>query len=58
MAPFFRDSNYTGEVPPMPTENKPAEPLPSLATGADLDAATWNDFVERLRHDCNRAGAF
>ncbi|MEB2514835.1 hypothetical protein SOP85_05215 [Pseudomonas sp. YuFO20] len=40
----------------MPTENKPAEQLPSLATGADLDAATWTDFVERLRHDCNGAG--
>jgi hypothetical protein len=40
----------------MPTENKPAEPLPSLATGAALDAATWTDFVERLRHDCNGAG--
>jgi hypothetical protein len=40
----------------MPTENKPAEPLPSLATGADLDAATWTDFLERLRYDCNGAG--
>lgn len=40
----------------MPTENKPAEPLPSLATGADLNPATWADFVERLRHDCNGAG--
>jgi hypothetical protein len=40
----------------MPTENKPAEPLPSLANGANLDATTWADFVERLRHDCNGAG--
>lgn len=40
----------------MPTENKPADPLPSLANGANLDAATWADFVERLRHDCNGAG--
>jgi hypothetical protein len=40
----------------MPTENKPAEPLPSLATGAALDASTWNDFVERLRYHCNGAG--
>ncbi|AZO90986.1 hypothetical protein BOO88_19510 [Stutzerimonas stutzeri] len=40
----------------MPTENKPTEPLPSLATGADLDAATWTDFVERLHHDGNGAG--
>jgi hypothetical protein len=40
----------------MPTENKPAEPEPSLATGADLDAATWTDFVDRLRHDCVGAG--
>ncbi|WP_223464814.1 hypothetical protein [Pseudomonas sp. GL-RE-26] len=36
----------------MPTENKPAEPIPSLASGADLNAATWTDFVERLRYDC------
>ncbi|TCV51353.1 hypothetical protein [Pseudomonas sp. 460] len=28
------------------------EPAPSLATGADLNAATWADFVQRLRHDC------
>jgi hypothetical protein len=40
----------------MPTEKKPADPLPSLATGADLNVATWADFVERLRHDCNGAG--
>jgi hypothetical protein len=40
----------------MPTENKPAEPIPSLATGANLDAATWTDFVQRLRYDCNGAG--
>lgn len=40
----------------MPTENKPAEPQPSLATGAALDSATWTDFVERLRYDCNGAG--
>jgi len=37
----------------MPTENKPAEPLPTLATGAALDASTWTDFVQRLRYDCN-----
>jgi hypothetical protein len=36
----------------MPTEKKPAEPAPSLATGHDLNAATWADFVQRLRHDC------
>ena len=36
----------------MPTENK----LPSLATGSDLSASTWADFVTRLRHDCNGAG--
>lgn len=40
----------------MPTENKPAEPLPTLATGAALDATTWTDFVERLRYHCNGAG--
>ena len=40
----------------MPTANKPAEPLPSLATGAALDASTWTDFVERLRYHCNGAG--
>ena len=33
----------------MPTENNTA---PSLATGHYLDAATWADFVQRLRHDC------
>ena len=36
----------------MPTENKPAESLPTLATGAALDASTWTDFVQRLRYDC------
>jgi hypothetical protein len=36
----------------MPTENKIAEPAPSLATGHNLDAATWTDFVQRLRYDC------
>lgn len=40
----------------MPTENNPAEPLPSLAAGAALDSATWTNFVERLRYDCNGAG--
>lgn len=40
----------------MPTENNPAEPLPSLATGAELNPATWADFVERLRYHCNGAG--
>ncbi|MCK8685310.1 hypothetical protein [Pseudomonas umsongensis] len=40
----------------MPTENKPAEPAPSLATGHELNAATWADFVQRLRYDCNEAG--
>lgn len=40
----------------MPTENKTAEPLPTLATGAALDASTWTDFVERLRYHCNGAG--
>ena len=28
----------------------------SLATGAKLDGATWADFVERLRHDCEGEG--
>ncbi|SEC02125.1 hypothetical protein SAMN05216205_1253 [Pseudomonas mohnii] len=37
----------------MLTENKPAEPAPSLATGHELNAATWSDFVARLRYDCN-----
>lgn len=37
----------------MTTDNEPA---PSLATGADLNAATWADFVQRLRHDCVGAG--
>lgn len=37
----------------MPTENQIAEPVPSLATGHGLDAATWADFVTRLRYDCN-----
>ncbi|MEN5313383.1 hypothetical protein [Pseudomonas koreensis] len=36
----------------MPTENKIAEPAPNLATGHHLDAATWADFVQRLRYDC------
>ncbi|MBD9600038.1 hypothetical protein IB252_09500 [Pseudomonas sp. PDM10] len=36
----------------MPTENNTAEPAPSLATGHYLDAATWADFVQRLRYDC------
>jgi hypothetical protein len=40
----------------MPTENKIAEPTPSLATGHTLNAATWTDFVQRLRHDCNGPG--
>jgi hypothetical protein len=40
----------------MPTENKTAEPLPSLATGAKLDPSTWADFVQRLRYDCVDAG--
>ena len=40
----------------MPTENKPAEPAPSLATGHALNESTWADFVQRLRHDCNGAG--
>lgn len=35
----------------MPTENKL-----SLATGDALTPATWADFVERLRHDCNGEG--
>ena len=37
----------------MPTENKIPEPAPSLATGHALDAATWADFVQRLRYDCD-----
>jgi hypothetical protein len=40
----------------MPTENKIAEPVSSLATGHDLSAATWTDFLQRLRHDCVGAG--
>lgn len=40
----------------MPTENKTADALPTLATGAALDASTWNDFLERLRYHCNGAG--
>lgn len=40
----------------MHTENKLAEPAPSLANGCDLNAATWADFVTRLRHDCVGAG--
>ena len=39
--------------PPMPTENQTPEPVPSLATGHPLNAATWTDFVHRLRYDCN-----
>ena len=38
---------------PMSTDGEPA---PSLATGADLNAATWSDLVQRLRHDCVRQG--
>ncbi|QXI57047.1 hypothetical protein HU759_018245 [Pseudomonas sp. OE 28.3] len=37
----------------MPEEHQIAEPVPSLATGHRLDAATWADFVTRLRYDCN-----
>ncbi len=37
----------------MPTENQTPEPVPSLATGHPLNAATWTDFVHRLRYDCN-----
>ncbi|ROM94434.1 hypothetical protein [Pseudomonas brassicacearum] len=40
----------------MPTENNPVQPLPSLATGHPLSAATWADFVQRLHHDCVGAG--
>ena len=40
----------------MPTENKLAEPLPSLATGHPLTPDTWADFFQRLRHDCVGAG--
>jgi len=40
----------------MPTKNKVAAPAPSLATGHELTAATWADFVTRLRHDCVGAG--
>jgi hypothetical protein len=40
----------------MPTENKPAEPIPSLATGHPLTPDTWTDFVKRLKHDCVGAG--
>ena len=40
----------------MPTENQIAEPAPSLASGHGLDAATWADFVTRLRYDCVGAG--
>lgn len=28
----------------------------SIAGGAELDAVTWADFVERLRHDCEGEG--
>lgn len=41
---------------PMPTENKTAEPPPSLATGAKLNSSTWANFVQRLHHDCVGAG--
>ncbi|PVZ52545.1 hypothetical protein C9422_30505 [Pseudomonas sp. B1(2018)] len=40
----------------MPTKHKIAEPTPSLAIGHDLSAATWTDFLQRLRHDCVGAG--
>lgn len=30
--------------------------MPSLATGHDLDTATWGDFVTRLHHDCAGPG--
>lgn len=40
----------------MPKENKIAEPIPSLATGHQICAATWADFVQRLHHDCVGAG--
>lgn len=40
----------------MPTKNKIAAPAPSLATGQELNTATWADFVTRLRHDCVGAG--
>ncbi|MHC8386819.1 hypothetical protein ACYZTM_01860 [Pseudomonas sp. MDT2-39-1] len=40
----------------MPTENKITEPVRSLATASTLDADTWADFVQRLRHDCVGAG--
>ena len=42
----------------MPIENQTPEPVPSLATGHALNAATWADFVQRLRYDCKgeRAG--
>jgi len=42
----------------MPTINKPPEPAPSLATGHNLDAATWADFLSRLRHDCVGPGVY
>ena len=35
----------------MPTENKPTEPAPSLATGHALNESTWAGFVQRLRYD-------
>lgn len=40
----------------MPTENQTPESIPSLATGQALNAATWADFVQRLRYDCNGEG--
>ena len=36
----------------MPIEKQTPEPVPSLATGHALNAATWADFVQRLRYDC------
>lgn len=33
-----------------------SELAPSLATGHPLSAATWTDFVDRLRHHCNGQG--
>ena len=40
----------------MPTESQIPESVPSLATGHALNAATWADFVQRLRYDCNGEG--
>lgn len=36
----------------MSTDNE-TKPAPSLAKGANLDPATWADFVARLRYDCD-----